>query len=144
MNEDELARIIVEVLHRKLDVSHNNLLATEGSYHCVCVVSRHVRCISHFLDSVDEKSNTPILSPFMSSWNLIFTTSMRARRVWIQLTGRGMRRYNSTRWWSLWECAMVVFREWSFGGTFLHSWPTVKSLPRKADRSSPKLQLKTR
>ena len=30
-----------------------------------------------------------------------------------------MPRYNSTRWWSLWECAKVVYEEWRHVSTFL-------------------------
>ena len=32
----------------------------------------------------------------MSTWNLVFTTSMKARRVWKEISGKGMPRYNST------------------------------------------------
>ena len=32
-----------------------------------------------------------------------------------------MPRYNSTRWWSYWECAMVVLQEWQHIRTFLTS-----------------------
>lgn len=46
---------------------------------------------------------------------------MKARRVWSQISGRGMPRYNSTRWWSLWECLKVVFEEWNHVSAFLQS-----------------------
>ena len=57
----------------------------------------------------------------MSTWNLVFTTSMKARRVWKEISGRGMPLHNSTRWWSLWECMKVVFEEWQYVTAFLES-----------------------
>ena len=47
----------------------------------------------------------------MSAWNVIFTTSMKARCVW--------KNYNSIRWWSLWVCTKVVFEEWAHIPAFL-------------------------
>ena len=51
----------------------------------------------------------------------MFTTSMKARRASKNTTGRGMPRYNATRWWSLWECLKVVFEEWRHVPVFLGS-----------------------
>ena len=80
-----------------------------------------VECISHFLDRVGVKCNTPVLRPFMSTWNLVSTTSLEAKLVWKEISGRGMPRYNSTRWWRLWECMKVVFEEWQYVTAFLES-----------------------
>ena len=55
----------------------------------------------------------------MSSWNVIFTTSVKARCVWKNRTTRVMPPYNSIRWWSLWVCAKVVFEEWALIPAFL-------------------------
>ena len=55
----------------------------------------------------------------MSTWNLVFITGMKARRVWKEISGRVMPLYNSTRWWSLWECMKVVFEEWQYVTAFL-------------------------
>ena len=129
---DELARIVIEVLHRKLDVSQGHLLAAMRDRAPVntCALRTvsvlypdmlDVGCISHFLDRVGVKCKTPVLRPFMSTWNLVFTTSMKARRVWKEISGRGMPRYNPTRWWSLWECMKVVFEEWQHVTAFLES-----------------------
>ncbi|KAK3734379.1 hypothetical protein QZH41_007564 [Actinostola sp. cb2023] len=130
VNGDELARIIIEVLHRKLDVLQSQLLAAmrdrapvnTKALRTVSILypsMLDVGCISHFLDRVGVKSVTPALTPFMSSWNIIFTTSMKGRRVWKNLTGKIMPCYNSIRWWSLWECAKVVFEEWAHIPAFL-------------------------
>ena len=80
-----------------------------------------IGCISHFLNKVGEKCHTPTLKLFMATWNLIFSTSIRARNIWRGISGRSMPRYNSTRWWSYWECAMVVLQEWQHIRTFLTS-----------------------
>ena len=114
------------MLHRKLGVLQGQLLAALRDRAAVntCALRTvsvlyldmlDVGCISHFLDRVRVKCKTPALTPFMSTWNAIFTTSMKARRVWNQISSRGMPRYNSTRWWSLWECLKVVFEEWQRG-----------------------------
>lgn len=123
---DELARIMIEVLHRKLGVLQGQLLAARrdrasvntGALRTVSVLYPEmldVGCISHFLDRVGVKCKTPALTPFMSTWNVIFTTRMKARRVWSQISGRGMPRYNSTRWWKEWS------EEWNHVNAFLQS-----------------------
>lgn len=96
---DELARIMIEVLHRKLGVLQGQLLAAMRDRASVntCALRTvsvlypdmlDVGCISHFLDRVGVKCKTPALTPCMSTWNVIFTTSMKARRVWSQISGR--------------------------------------------------------
>ncbi|EDO49956.1 predicted protein [Nematostella vectensis] len=59
--------------------------------------------------SLSSSSNMRQLIPFILEEEYKSTTSMKGRRVWKNLTGRVMPRYNSTRWWSLWECAKVMF-----------------------------------
>ena len=129
---DDLARIMIEVLHCKLGVLQGQLLAAMRDRASVntCALRTvsvlypdmlDVGCIFHFLDRVGVKCKTPALTPFMSTWNVIFKTSIKARRVWSQISGRGMPRYNSTRWWSLWECLKVVFEEWNHVYAFLQS-----------------------
>ena len=129
---DEWARIMTEVLYRKLGVLQNQLLAAMKDRASVntCALRTvsllypnmiDVGCISHFLDRVGVECITPALTPFMSTWNVIFTRSKKARQVWSQISGRGLPRYNSTRWWSLWECLKVVFEEWNHVNAFLQS-----------------------
>ena len=132
VNSDELARIIIEVLHRKLDVLQNNLVAAmrdrapvnSKALRTVSILYPNmmdIGCISHFLDRVGTKCVTPAVTSFMSLWNAMFTTSMKARRAFKNITGRGMPRYNATRWWRLWECLKVVFEEWKHVPVFLGS-----------------------
>ena len=122
VNGDKLAQIIIEVLHRKINVQQNCLLAAMRDRASVNTKALQtvsvlypdmidIGCISHFLNKVGEKCHTPTLEPFMASWNLLFCTSIRARNVWKGISGRLMPRYNSIRWWSYWECARVVFEE---------------------------------
>jgi len=129
---DELARIIIEVLHRKLNVPQGCVLAATRdrapvntkALQTVSVLYPEmldVGCISHFLDRVGTKCNIPVLKQFMTTWNLIFTTSMKGKRAWKEVSGKAMPRYSATRWWSYWECAKVVFEEWRHITTFLES-----------------------
>lgn len=133
VNGDELARIIINVLHRKLNVPESNLLAAmrdrapvnTKALRTVSVLYPDIidiGCISHFLDRVGVKCKTPLLKQFMTAWNYIFTTSMKGRRVWKAINGgRSMPRYNNTRWWSLWECVKIVFEEWRHLAAFIDS-----------------------
>ena len=122
VNGDELARIIIEVLHRKINVQENSLLAAMRDRASVNTKALQtvsvlypdmidIGCISHFLNKVGEKCHTPTLKLFMATWNLIFSTSIRARITWRGISGQSMPRYNPTRWWSYWECARVVLQE---------------------------------
>ena len=131
VNGDELARIIIEVLHRKLNVPQGYVLAAmrdrapvnTKALQTVSVLYPEmldVGCISHFLDRVGTKCNTPVLKQFMTKWNLIFT-SMKGRRVRKEVSGKAMPQYNAIRWWSYWECVKVVFEEWSHITMFLES-----------------------
>ena len=132
VNGDELVHIILHVLHRKLNVPQGCLLATMRdrapvNTKVLSTVSilypemLDVGCISHFLDRVGTKCNTHVLKQFMTPWNFTFTTSIRGRMVWKDLTGQAMPRYNATRWWSYWECAKVVHEEWRHIAAFLES-----------------------
>lgn len=83
-----------------------------------------IGCISHFLERVGTKqqhSNNPAVKQFMTTWNLIFTTILKGRRVWKKVSRKAMPWYNATRWWSYWKSAKVVFEEWSHITTFLGS-----------------------
>ena len=92
VNGDELARIILDVLHQKLNVPQGCLFTAMGdrapvNTKALSTVSilypemLDVGCISHFLDRVGTKYNTPVLKQFMTPWNFIFTTSIRGRMV---------------------------------------------------------------
>lgn len=132
VNGDELARIIIEVLRRKINVQENSLLAAMRDRASVNTKALQtvsvlypdmidIGCISHFLNKVGEKCHIPTLKLFMATWNLIFSTSIRARNIWRGISGQSMPWYNSTRGWSYWECAMVVLQEWQHIRTFLTS-----------------------
>ena len=78
VNGDELARIIINVLHRKLNVPESNLLAAmrdrapvnTKALRTVSVLYPDIidiGCISHFLDRVGVKCKTPLLKQFMTA-----------------------------------------------------------------------------
>ena len=120
---DELARIMIEVLHRKLGVLQGQLLAAIRDRASVntCALRTvsvlypdmlDVSCISHFLDRVGVKCKTPAFIYVYMEYYFHHKHEGQTS-VWSQISGRGMPRYNSTRWWPLWECLKVVFVEWN-------------------------------
>ena len=81
VNGDELARIIIKVLHRKINVQEKSLLAAMRDRASVNTKALQtvsvlypdmidIGCISHFLNKVGEKCHTPTLKLFMATWNL--------------------------------------------------------------------------
>ena len=46
---------------------------------------------------------------------------MKGRRIFKEQTERMIPRYNSTRWWSLWECAKIAYDERRHVSTFSES-----------------------
>ena len=55
---------------------------------------------SHTTDNASRHFSTPVLDDFMQDWLILFST---AHLLWKAHTGRSMRTYSSTRWWSYWE-----------------------------------------
>ena len=62
-----------------------------------------VSCLSHALDLVGDKCNTPALSGFVTTWIILFAHSPKTKMVWKELSGKVMPTYRTTMWWLKWE-----------------------------------------
>ena len=62
-----------------------------------------VGCFSHTMDHVGDRFHTPTLDVFVSAWMMLFSHSPKARLCWSARTGRAVKSFSKTRWWSRWE-----------------------------------------
>ena len=130
VNGDELAREILTILSTQLGVSSGKLLAcmrdgasvNEKAMNTLSIMYPHVMnivCFSHSLDLVGTKFVTPKLDKFMKHWFGIFQHSSRAKLLWQELTGRSLKSFSATRWWSKWECQQQIMTQWGDVPKFL-------------------------
>lgn len=70
-----------------------------------------VGCFSHTIDHVGERFDTPVLDEFMSAWVSLFAHSYKTKALWRERTGRAMKSYSPTRWWSRWEVVEQVLEQ---------------------------------
>mgnify|MGYP001576794608 CR=1 FL=1 len=68
-----------------------------------------IGCLSHVLNTVGEKFDTPTLDKFASLWTQLHVRSVKSRALWKSLTGVSPLRPSPTRWWSSWEMIAQVF-----------------------------------
>ena len=64
-----------------------------------------VICLSHSLDNVGRRFETPVLGEFLHWWVSLFARSPAARLQWKARSGVAPKTHCSTRWWSLYEVA---------------------------------------
>lgn len=111
LSGEEIAREILTVLSTQLGISSGNLLAImrdNAAVNNVAVSSIailyssaiDIGCLSHTRSHVGEKFNVPILAKFMKHWERMTQHSHKARLIWREITGRNLRTYSQTRWWS--------------------------------------------
>ena len=62
-----------------------------------------VICFSHSLDNVGERFDTPTLSECTHWWIALFSRSPAARLAWKAQTGKSVKSFSATRWWSIFE-----------------------------------------
>ena len=62
-----------------------------------------VGCFSHTIDHVGERFCTPTLDEFVTAWITLFSHSPKAKLTWHARTGRPVKTFCKTRWWSHWE-----------------------------------------
>ena len=120
MTGEEIAQVVMDTLSREYGIFPNRLLACMRDRAAVNNVAVRfmkvlynnlldVGCFSHTLDLVGDKICVPTLSDFMLSWLSLFSHSTKAKLLWKEKTGRPIRSYCPTRWWSKWECMKQVF-----------------------------------
>ena len=73
-----------------------------------------VGCFSHTIDHVGEKFETPVLDEFISAWISLFAHSYKTKALWREQTGRAMKSFSPTRWWSRWEVVEQVLEHFFF------------------------------
>ena len=111
---EEVARELIVVLSTGLGIGPDNLLAAMRDRAAVNGAAMRtvkvlypsvldVGCFSHTIDNAGRHFSTPVLDEFIRSWLALFAHSPKARLLWKARTGRSMRTYSQTRWWSKWE-----------------------------------------
>ena len=114
LNAQELARELVVCLANELQVTPYQLLAVmrdgvavngAALAHLKFVLPTFldVTCFAHTIDNVGKHFDLPTLDAFSELWVRLFSHSPAAKLRWQQLTGKSMRSYSPTRWWSRWE-----------------------------------------
>ena len=142
LSGEEIAREILTVLSSQLGIPSGNLLAKmrdRASVNNVAVAILYpsaidIGCFSHTLSHVGEKFNVPILAKFMKHWERMIQHSHKARLLWREITGRGLRTYSPTRWWSLWECQKQLLELFGDIYTFLRACSDQSIAPKSLDK----------
>lgn len=76
--------------------------------------------MSHALDSVGDKFNVPNLHKFIVPWVSLFSHSPKLWALWKDKTGRAMKTYSKTRWWSKWEVMHQLLQQFGDVTPFLN------------------------
>jgi len=132
INGEEVVRDILSVLSTELGIQSSDLLAGIRDRASVNNVAMHlisvmyptvldVGCFSYTLNNVGEQFRTLVLDKFMKHWQEMFSRSHKARLQWLKQTGRALKTYSPTRWWSRWECEKQLFELWGDVPSFLAS-----------------------
>jgi hypothetical protein len=114
MTGEELAREVLGVLCREYKLASDQVLVVMRDHASVNrVAMQHIKvmfpdlldigCYSHTLNLVGTKFELPTVEEFIKSWISLFSHSPKAKFEWKSKTGRAMRSYCETRWWSRWE-----------------------------------------
>ena len=114
MKGEEIACELIHVLSSTYSIKADKIVAAMHDHASVNGVAMRtmkivypslldVGCFSHALDRVGDHFNTPNLSEFWNSWIALFSHSAKAKMLWKEQTGKAMKTYSSTRWWSKWE-----------------------------------------
>ena len=94
MTGEEIARELINVLSTSYSIGSNRLLAgmrdrvsviNNVAMRTINILYPHILdfgCFPHTIDHVGGNFNTPILSPFISSWVKLFSHSLKARLLW--------------------------------------------------------------
>ena len=108
----DLAREVISVLSKELQYPSDKVIDVtrngEALNGAACNILKDVMypklvdliCISHCLDNVGKRFETPLLDAFLHS---LFTHSPAAKMSWRDQAGEAIKSYSCTRWWSWWE-----------------------------------------
>lgn len=110
----ELARLILVCLNNQFQIMPEQLVAAmhDGAAVNTAAIREveviypsfiDVVCFSHTIDNVGKHFDLPHLDDFMELWIRLFSHSTAAKIRWREVTGKSMKLYSPTRWWSRWE-----------------------------------------
>ena len=120
MTGEEIARELISILQVNYGINSNKLVAcmhdrasangaAMRTIKIVFPMVVDIGCYSHTLDLVGEKFDLPVLDDFIRLWINLFSHSPRVQMEWRTRTGRSMKTFSSTRWWSKWEVFYDIF-----------------------------------
>ena len=78
-----------------------------------------VVCFSHTIDNVGSHFQFQILDLFSRYWIGMFSHSFNACLIWRERTGKSIRKFSNTRWWSKWEVLNQVVDYFGYVEPFL-------------------------
>ncbi len=121
LNGEEIARELITILSVNYSIHPSLLLSAmrDGAstnnvaMRTLNVVYPHifdVACLSHTLDRVGGRFNTPVLIEFINTCISLFSHSPKVKLLWSEKTGKAMSSYSATRWWSKWEVMHQVMQ----------------------------------
>ena len=114
MTADQCAAELIQLLTVDLGICFKNIV---GISHDRCSVNtaametlsrlmprmKDIGCLSHLLNTVGTKFETPTLDEFVSLWVQLHSKSFKTRELWKTFAGKYPKRPSPTRWWSTWE-----------------------------------------
>lgn len=132
MTGEEIARELISVLSVQYSIASDKLLGAMRDRAAVNNVAMRtlkiiypdvldVGCFSHTLDLVGKKVNASHLNDFVTAWVSLFSHSPRARLLWKEQTGKSVKSYSPTRWWSKWEVMRQLLELYGDVESFLRS-----------------------
>ena len=89
---------------------------------------------SHTLCHVRENFKVRTLAKFMKHLERITKHSHKAHLLWREITGKGLRTYSPTRWWSLWKCQQQLLELFGDISTFLRAYSDQGIAPKSLDK----------
>ena len=106
VNAEELARVLQACLidftihgHRVLGCTRDGVAVNGAALEKLqifCPKMVQITCVSHTLDNVGERFDTPTVDEFGQLWTSLFAHSSKAKLLWQQLTGTTMKSYSAT------------------------------------------------
>ena len=139
VNADELGRVLNGALCIEFGIRPNSLLAAmrDGASVNQAALNRiqffvpkmlNIVCFFHTLVKGGSHLVTLTLQGFGNRWVRLFH-SYRAKLAWKDLTGRKLKSYSQTHWWSKWEVYKQLLEQFGDVTRFLQEAATEKITP---------------